>query len=167
MVMVSFSSCRKSQGPKVCRSLTMRRGDSIVAVAVGVAAAHVYTQWLLGLLLPTFTQWLLGLLLPTFTQAYLYTFLGLFIHILRLIYTHSQARFGTLTLICRLALVHACKWVDEVVFDTPYNPTVELLDRLNCDFVVCKALAWPLLLPVAHNQSLLSGAWRRHRPHIR
>jgi len=35
----------------------------------------------------------------------------------------------------RLALVHACKWVDEVVFDTPYNPTVELLDRLNCDFV--------------------------------
>jgi len=35
----------------------------------------------------------------------------------------------------RLALVHACKWVDEVVFDTPYNPTVELLDSLNCDFV--------------------------------
>eukprot|EP00658_Telonema_sp_P-2_P078654 TRINITY_DN7418_c0_g2_i3.p1 TRINITY_DN7418_c0_g2~~TRINITY_DN7418_c0_g2_i3.p1 ORF type:complete len:353 (+),score=108.62 TRINITY_DN7418_c0_g2_i3:197-1255(+) len=35
----------------------------------------------------------------------------------------------------RMALVKACKWVDEIVFDTPYNPTVELLDKLNCDFV--------------------------------
>lgn len=36
----------------------------------------------------------------------------------------------------RLATVRACKWVDEVVFDTPYNPSLELLDRLNCDFCV-------------------------------
>eukprot|EP00656_Telonema_subtile_P040548 TRINITY_DN45627_c0_g2_i1.p1 TRINITY_DN45627_c0_g2~~TRINITY_DN45627_c0_g2_i1.p1 ORF type:complete len:349 (-),score=94.41 TRINITY_DN45627_c0_g2_i1:242-1288(-) len=35
----------------------------------------------------------------------------------------------------RLALVNACKWVDEVAFGTPYNPTVDLLDELNCDFV--------------------------------
>ena len=36
----------------------------------------------------------------------------------------------------RMRLVGACKWVDEVEFDTPYSPTVELLDRLNCDFIV-------------------------------
>ena len=36
----------------------------------------------------------------------------------------------------RLATVRACKWVDEVVFDTPYNPSIELLDRLHCDYVV-------------------------------
>jgi ethanolamine-phosphate cytidylyltransferase len=36
----------------------------------------------------------------------------------------------------RLATVRACKWVDEVVFDTPYNPSLELLIKLNCDFCV-------------------------------
>ena len=36
----------------------------------------------------------------------------------------------------RLATVKACKWVTEVVFDTPYNPTVALLDSLQCDFCV-------------------------------
>lgn len=36
----------------------------------------------------------------------------------------------------RLATVHACKWVDEVVFDTPYNPSLELLIKLDCDFCV-------------------------------
>jgi ethanolamine-phosphate cytidylyltransferase len=36
----------------------------------------------------------------------------------------------------RLYAVNACKWVDEVVFDVPYSPSVELLDRLNCDFGV-------------------------------
>eukprot|EP01029_Cantina_marsupialis_P022907 TRINITY_DN562_c0_g2_i1.p1 TRINITY_DN562_c0_g2~~TRINITY_DN562_c0_g2_i1.p1 ORF type:complete len:431 (+),score=135.21 TRINITY_DN562_c0_g2_i1:87-1379(+) len=36
----------------------------------------------------------------------------------------------------RIAAVKACKWVDEVVFDTPYSPTIELLDSLNCDFGV-------------------------------
>jgi len=34
----------------------------------------------------------------------------------------------------RLACVKACKWVDEVAFDTPYDPSIELLDKLNCDF---------------------------------
>jgi ethanolamine-phosphate cytidylyltransferase len=32
----------------------------------------------------------------------------------------------------RYAMVRACKWVDEVVEDAPYSPTVELLDRVNC-----------------------------------
>jgi len=36
----------------------------------------------------------------------------------------------------RKSIVLACKWADEMVFDTPYSPSVELLDRLNCDFVV-------------------------------
>jgi ethanolamine-phosphate cytidylyltransferase len=36
----------------------------------------------------------------------------------------------------RLATVKACKWVDEVVFDTPYDPSIELLDKLNCDFSI-------------------------------
>ncbi|CEP00809.1 hypothetical protein PBRA_008121 [Plasmodiophora brassicae] len=36
----------------------------------------------------------------------------------------------------RLEAVRACKWVDEVVFDTPYTPSLQLLDKLNCDFVV-------------------------------
>lgn len=34
----------------------------------------------------------------------------------------------------RAALIAACKWVDEVVIDTPYTPTIELLDSLNIDF---------------------------------
>lgn len=36
----------------------------------------------------------------------------------------------------RLAVVKACKWVDEVVFDTPYDPSLELLIKLNCDYCV-------------------------------
>lgn len=36
----------------------------------------------------------------------------------------------------RLAAAKACKWADEVVFDTPYDPSIELLDKLNCDFGV-------------------------------
>ena len=36
----------------------------------------------------------------------------------------------------RLSIVKACKWCDEIVFDTPYNPSIKLLDKLNCDFVV-------------------------------
>ena len=36
----------------------------------------------------------------------------------------------------RLATVRACKWVDEVVFDTPYDPSLKLLDDLHCDFCV-------------------------------
>lgn len=36
----------------------------------------------------------------------------------------------------RLEMVKNCKWVDEVVFDTPYNPSLALLDSLNCDFCV-------------------------------
>jgi ethanolamine-phosphate cytidylyltransferase len=35
----------------------------------------------------------------------------------------------------RIALVTACKWVDEVAADLPYLITPELLDSLNCDFV--------------------------------
>jgi len=35
----------------------------------------------------------------------------------------------------RLALVTACKWVDEVAADLPYLITPQLLDSLNCDFV--------------------------------
>ena len=34
----------------------------------------------------------------------------------------------------RAALVGACKWVDEVIIDTPYTPTLELLDELNIDY---------------------------------
>jgi ethanolamine-phosphate cytidylyltransferase len=36
----------------------------------------------------------------------------------------------------RMATVKACKWADEVVFDTPYDPSVELLKKLNCDFAI-------------------------------
>jgi ethanolamine-phosphate cytidylyltransferase len=36
----------------------------------------------------------------------------------------------------RAALAGACKWVDEVILDTPYTPTLELLDELNIDFCV-------------------------------
>lgn len=34
----------------------------------------------------------------------------------------------------RMALASACKWVDEVIADTPYSPTLELLDKLNIDY---------------------------------
>ena len=32
----------------------------------------------------------------------------------------------------RYAMLRACKWVDEVVEDAPYSPSIELLDSLNC-----------------------------------
>lgn len=35
----------------------------------------------------------------------------------------------------RAILVGACKWTDEVVAGTPYLPTLELLDQVNCQFV--------------------------------
>lgn len=35
----------------------------------------------------------------------------------------------------RAALARACKFVDEVVEDVPYDPTIELMDRLNCSHV--------------------------------
>ena len=35
----------------------------------------------------------------------------------------------------RGAIVGAWKWVDEVVLDTIYTPTVELIDSLNCAFL--------------------------------
>jgi ethanolamine-phosphate cytidylyltransferase len=34
----------------------------------------------------------------------------------------------------RAELIRACKWVDEVVIDTPYTPTIPLLDSLNVDY---------------------------------
>ena len=36
----------------------------------------------------------------------------------------------------RLNVVKACKWIDEICFGVPYAPTIQLLDQLNCDFVV-------------------------------
>lgn len=36
----------------------------------------------------------------------------------------------------RYAMVAACKWVDEVVPDAPYNTTVEILEKYNIDFCV-------------------------------
>lgn len=36
----------------------------------------------------------------------------------------------------RVGLVKACKWVDEVAFGTPYNPSLQVLDELNCDFCI-------------------------------
>jgi ethanolamine-phosphate cytidylyltransferase len=35
----------------------------------------------------------------------------------------------------RVAAISACKWVDEVVYGTPYCISNELLDRFNCDYV--------------------------------
>jgi ethanolamine-phosphate cytidylyltransferase len=29
----------------------------------------------------------------------------------------------------------ACKWVDEVVENVPYDPTLQLLDSLNCTHI--------------------------------
>lgn len=34
----------------------------------------------------------------------------------------------------RCAIVRACKWIDEVIEDTDYTPSFELLDRYDCDF---------------------------------
>lgn len=36
----------------------------------------------------------------------------------------------------RLALVAAVKWVDELVFDTPYAVSIPFLDSIDCDFCV-------------------------------
>jgi len=37
----------------------------------------------------------------------------------------------------RTTMVRACKWTDEVVFDVPYSPTLELIDspQVHADFV--------------------------------
>ena len=36
----------------------------------------------------------------------------------------------------RVEIVSACKWVDEIAADNiPYNPTIELIDTLNCQYV--------------------------------
>lgn len=35
----------------------------------------------------------------------------------------------------RLLLAQSCKWADEVVANVPYDPTIELLDSLNCSHV--------------------------------
>jgi ethanolamine-phosphate cytidylyltransferase len=35
----------------------------------------------------------------------------------------------------RVALVKSCKWVDEIVEGVAYDPTIELLDKLNCSHV--------------------------------
>lgn len=35
----------------------------------------------------------------------------------------------------RVVLVKACKWVDEVVEGVDYDPTIALLDSLNCSHV--------------------------------
>ena len=34
----------------------------------------------------------------------------------------------------RAEIVRSCKWVDEVYEDAEYTPTLETLDRYNCDF---------------------------------
>jgi ethanolamine-phosphate cytidylyltransferase len=34
----------------------------------------------------------------------------------------------------RAEIIRRCKFVDEVIPDTPYTPTVELLDSLNCSY---------------------------------
>eukprot|EP01083_Nonionella_stella_P211276 764058_1 len=35
----------------------------------------------------------------------------------------------------RVATVQACKWVDEVVSDAPYEPSRAFVEQLNCDYV--------------------------------
>lgn len=34
----------------------------------------------------------------------------------------------------RAYMIKECKWVNEVVIDAPYTPTVDLLDSYNCQF---------------------------------
>lgn len=43
---------------------------------------------------------------------------------------------GPCVLTCkeRTEILRACKWIDEVHEDTEYNPTVETLDRYNCQY---------------------------------
>lgn len=35
----------------------------------------------------------------------------------------------------RVELARACKWVDEVAENVPYNPTMELIEKINCQYV--------------------------------
>lgn len=35
----------------------------------------------------------------------------------------------------RVGIARACKWVDEVYDNAPYDPSIELLDKLNCSHV--------------------------------
>jgi ethanolamine-phosphate cytidylyltransferase len=35
----------------------------------------------------------------------------------------------------RASMIKACKWVDEVLLDTPYVSDIPLLDSFNCEFV--------------------------------
>jgi ethanolamine-phosphate cytidylyltransferase len=35
----------------------------------------------------------------------------------------------------RIAMVHACKWVDEVVLNAPYSPTIDWINRFNCMYI--------------------------------
>ena len=36
----------------------------------------------------------------------------------------------------RAELIRACKWVDEAVIVNSYNPTLEILDSVDCDYSV-------------------------------
>ena len=45
----------------------------------------------------------------------------------------------------RYGSVKACKWVDEVVFPAPWNPSNSNLDKYNCDFTAHDAE--PYLIP--------------------
>ena len=38
-------------------------------------------------------------------------------------------------LVERIELVRACKWVDEIVEGVDYNPTIQLIDKINCSHV--------------------------------
>lgn len=48
-----------------------------------------------------------------------------------------EARKGTpiMNLEERLILARSCKWCDEVVANVSYDPTIELLNKLNCSHV--------------------------------
>lgn len=35
----------------------------------------------------------------------------------------------------RVGIARACKWVDEIYDNAPYDPSIELLDKLNCSHV--------------------------------
>jgi ethanolamine-phosphate cytidylyltransferase len=49
-------------------------------------------------------------------------------------FLHSSVFVVLLT--SRYAIVRACRWVDEVVEDAPYNTTLETLEKYECDFCV-------------------------------
>ena len=50
----------------------------------------------------------------------------------------------------RLLLVRSCKYVDEVVFDTPYNTSLEVMDdpRVNCKYCAHGDDLAPMYLPI-------------------